>query len=74
MHWSVLLVVVGLEHTLWVMIEWIETGMHSVKIIEDSPLGDESSTAPLKGRGPWLVYALTEMLYCTHSWSLFSIT
>ena len=49
MHWSVLLVVVGLEHTLWVMIEWIETGMHSVKTIEDSPLGDESSTAPLKG-------------------------
>ena len=43
-------------------------------MIINSRFREESRTASLNGPGPWLVYALTEMLYCTHSWSLFSTT
>ena len=43
-------------------------------MIFDSRFEEESYTVSLNGPGPWLVYALTEMLYCTHSWSLFSTT
>ena len=54
MHWSALLVVVGLEHTLWVIINGLEL-IYTLKTIVDSQLRDESSTPSLNSPGPWLV-------------------
>ena len=62
--------VVGPQHMLWGSCKVYR--FTTLEQRQDSLLRDESTTGPLNGPGPLLVYALTEMLYCTHSWSIFS--